>query len=351
MLIHLPNRNPQGWLFKLSGLDFAGGTPVHVASGTAALVYSYMLGKRTGSGTPALNNRPHNITNIVMGTVFLWVGWIGFNAGSALGANMRAVMATVVTHLAACVGGMTWCLVDYRLEKKWSAVGFCSGVIAGLVAITPGAGYVPAWAAIIYGLVAGIGCNFATQLKYLMHADDALDIFAVHAVGGIAGDLLTGIFASKEIAHLDGHTSISGGWLDGNWSQLGVQLAGTVTGMVWSLVVSIAVLSLIAWTARLLPVFALRANRQDEVCGTDDTEMGEFAYDYVEHEREVNNEQQNEEEGSQVGKDEDEEAQSVRSLFTLSPGRGVKVGDKTAGVYQMQRFAPRVQRTRSATAL
>lgn len=135
--------NPSGWSNKMGGLDFAGGTPVHIASGAAALAYSMMLGKRRGHGTHELNYRPHNVTHIVIGTVFLWVGWFGFNAGSALAANMRAIMAAVVTNLSACVGGITWCVLDYRLERKWSTVGFCSGVVAGLVAITPGSGRSP----------------------------------------------------------------------------------------------------------------------------------------------------------------------------------------------------------------
>src|SRR5690606_28444455 len=133
--------------------DFAGGTPVHISSGSAALAYSLMLGKRRGHGTHELNYRPHNVTHIVLGTVFLWVGWFGFNGGSAGAANVRAVMACLVTNIAAAVGGITWCLLDYRLEQKWSTVGFCSGVIAGLVAITPGSGYVPPWAAVVYGVV------------------------------------------------------------------------------------------------------------------------------------------------------------------------------------------------------
>lgn len=188
--------NPAGWTYLLGGLDFAGGTPVHIASGTAALAYSYMLGKRRGHGTQELNYRPHNVTHIVIGTVFLWVGWFGFNAGSALAANLRAVMAAVVTNLAACVGGITWCLVDYRLERKWSTVGFCSGVIAGLVCITPGSGYVPAWAAVVFGACGGVACNYATKLKYFLRCDDALDIFAVHAVGGFVGNILTAFFAA-----------------------------------------------------------------------------------------------------------------------------------------------------------
>ena len=191
--------NPSGWANQKGGLDFAGGTPVHISSGAAALAYSLMLGKRYGHGTHELNYRPHNVTHIVIGTVFLWVGWFGFNAGSALSANMRAVMAAVVTNLAASVGGITWCLMDYRLEGKFSTVGFCSGVVAGLVAITPGSGFVPAWSAVIFGVVAGTACNYATKLKFMLGIDDALDIFAVHCIGGFAGNLMTGFFAANYI--------------------------------------------------------------------------------------------------------------------------------------------------------
>lgn len=189
--------NPAGWVFKLGGLDFAGGTPVHISSGAAALAYSLMLGKRRGySDLHGLPYRPHNVTHVIIGTVFLWVGWFGFNGGSALGANLRAVSACVVTHFAACTGGFTWVLLDYRVDKKFSAVGFCSGCIAGLVAITPASGYVPIWSSIIFGIVGAIACNFATKLKYVLRVDDSLDIFAVHAIGGIVGNLLTGLFAA-----------------------------------------------------------------------------------------------------------------------------------------------------------
>ncbi|KAM3415293.1 Ammonium transporter [Cercospora zeina] len=279
--------NPAGWSYQLGGLDFAGGTPVHISSGSAALAYSYILGKRTGHGTHALNYRPHNITFIVIGTVFLWVGWFGFNAGSALSANLRATMAALVTNLSACVGGVTWCLVDYRLERKWSVVGFCSGVVSGLVCITPGSGYVPPWAAVIYGLAAGIGCNFATQLKYYLGADDALDIFAVHGVGGILGNLLTGIFAADYIAHLDGYTRIQGGWLNRHWIQLAIQLADTVTGMAYSFTMTVLILILISFVSRWAPALKLRATSAEEDTGMDEAELGEFAYDYVEIVREI----------------------------------------------------------------
>ena len=277
--------NPNGWTYRLGGLDFAGGTPVHIASGSAALAYSLMLGKRRGHGTFELNFRPHNITVIVLGTLFLWVGWTGFNAGSALAANMRAVMAAVVTNIAAATGGIAWCAMDYRLEGKFSAVGLCSGIVAGLVAITPGSGYVPPWSSFIYGVLAGTVCNYATKLKALLKIDDALDIFAIHGVGGFLGDLLTGFFASKDIASLDGVTSISGGWVDRHWVQFAIQLADGTSGMAYSFVVSCAILFVISY----IPGMHLRSNDAAETLGMDECEIGEFAYDYCELTRDVAN--------------------------------------------------------------
>lgn len=269
--------NPSGWVFKMGGLDFAGGTPVHIASGCAALAYSYMLGKRSGHGTQELNYRPHNVTHIVIGTVFLWVGWFGFNAGSALSANLRAIMAAVCTNLAACVGGITWCLVDYRLERKWSTVGFCSGVIAGLVCITPGSGYVPAWAAVVFGVCGGVACNYATKLKYFLRCDDALDIFAVHGVGGFIGNILTAFFAADYIAHLDGYTVIEGGWLNRHWIQLGYQLADSFTGGAYSFFGTCLILGALDFIGKFLPALRLRATEEEEALGIDDVEIGEFA--------------------------------------------------------------------------
>ena len=277
--------NPAGWSFQMGGLDFAGGTPVHISSGFAALAYSLILGKRRGHGTHELNYRPHNVTHIVIGTVFLWVGWFGFNAGSALAANLRAVMAAVVTNIAACMGGITWCVLDYRLERKWSTVGFCSGVIAGLVCITPGSGFVPAWAAVPFGILGGAGANYATKLKFLLGIDDALDIFAVHGVGGFIGNILTAFFAADYIAHLDGFTIISGGWLNHHWIQLGHQLADSVAGAGYSFFGT----CLILFVMNLIPGLSLRASEESEILGIDDAEIGEFAYDYVELTREVLN--------------------------------------------------------------
>ncbi|KAF2435339.1 Rh-like protein/ammonium transporter [Tothia fuscella] len=264
--------NPRGWVFKMGGLDFSGGTPVHIASGCAALAYSYMLGKRRGHGTQELNYRSHNVTHIVIGTVFLWVGWLGFDAGSAFGANMRAVMAAVVTHLAACTGGITWCLVDYRLERKWSTVGFCSGVVVGLVAITPGSGYVPAWSAVVYSVVGGAVCNYATKLKYFLRCDDALNIFAVHVVGGFVGNILTAFFAADYIAHLDVINYING---------------DSVSSGVYSFFRTCLILACLDFLGKYFSVLKLRASEEEEILSIDDIKIGEFAYDYVELSREV----------------------------------------------------------------
>lgn len=270
------NWNPSGWLYKLGVLDFAGGTPVHISSGAAALAYSLVLGKRRGHGTDELNYRPHNIPQIVVGTVFLWVGWFGFNAGSALSANLRAVMAAVVTNLAASVGGMTWCLMDYRLERKWSIVGFCSGVVTGLVAITPASGFVPAWAAVVIGVVGAVAANYGTRIKFLLGIDDALDIFAIHAIGGLVGDVLTGFFAADYIAHLDGSTVIPGGWLNHHWVQPAIQLGAGLAGFAYSLGGSCIILTVMD----KIPGLNLRASNDDEVLGIDEAQVGELAYDY-----------------------------------------------------------------------
>lgn len=284
--------NPNGWVSQMGGLDFAGGTPVHISSGSAALAYALMLGKRRGHGTQELNYRPHNVTHVIIGTVFLWVGWFGFNGGSAVGSNLRATMACVVTNLAASVAGFTWVLVDYRLEGKWSAVGWCSGAVCGLVAITPGSGFVPAWAAVIFGVVAAITCNYATKLKFVLGIDDSLDIFAVHAVGGAVGDILTysfvrggsdnsGVFAADYIAALDGVTKIPGGWINGHWIQVAHQLTDAVTGFSYSF----GMTCLILFVMNQIPGLSLRASEEAEIIGIDEAEIGEFAYDFVERER------------------------------------------------------------------
>lgn len=274
--------NGNGWLFQLGSLDFAGGTPVHISSGVAALAYALMLGRRNGyDKIRGLPYRPHNVTHVVLGTVFLWVGWFGFNGGSALASNIRAVMACYVTNLAACIGGIAWTILDFRLEGKWSTVGFCSGAISGLVAITPAAGFVTPWAAFVIGLCGGIFCNLGTKLKFIIGVDEALDVFAVHGIGGIVGNLLTGIFAAPYIANLDGSDPIDGGWINRHFIQLGYQLAGTTAGFAWSFVVTCIILFLM----NLVPGLSLRVKVDEEELGLDDCQLGEFAYDYVEMRR------------------------------------------------------------------
>jgi Amt family ammonium transporter len=150
----------------------AGGIPVEIASGIGGLAYSYFIGKRRGYGTERILYKPHNVGHVILGTVLLWVGWLGFNAGSTFAANLKAAMAAFNTNLAGSVGGIVWMILDFRLERKWSVVGFCTGAIAGLVAITPAAGFVGTPAAALIGLVAGACSNLATRLKVSMRVDD-----------------------------------------------------------------------------------------------------------------------------------------------------------------------------------
>ncbi|KAK7001985.1 ammonium transporter [Favolaschia claudopus] len=269
--------NSNGWSFILGGLDFAGGSPVHISSGTAALAISVYLGKRTGWGSARLAYKPHNTSYVVLGTVFLWFGWFGFNGGSALSANLRAANACIITNLAASVGGLVWMFWDWRLERKWSAVGFCSGAIAGLVAITPASGFVGVSTSVLFGFMAGTCCNFATQLKFILGYDDTLDIFASHAVGGIVGNLLTGLF------FYDGATEIPGGWLDHHYIQLAYQLADSVAAVSYSFVMT----TIILWIMHFIPTLRLRSSEEAEILGIDDAEMGEYAYDYVGLEQEI----------------------------------------------------------------
>ncbi|CAG8575798.1 1823_t:CDS:2 [Ambispora leptoticha] len=266
-----------GWSHVMGGLDFAGGTPVHISSGAAALAYCLVVGKRHGHGTDEF--KPHNIANVVLGACLLWFGWFGFNGGSALAGNLRAAMACVVTNLAAAVGGLTWMLLDYRLERKLSALGFCSGAVAGLVAITPGSGFVGSPAAVAFGVIGGIACNIAVKLKHWLDYDDALDVFAVHGVGGIVGNILTGIFAQNSILVLDGTPAAPDGlgWLDGHWIQIGYQLADSVAGASYSFVVTLVIL----YIMDKIPYCSLRADQEAEEKGLDEAELGELAYYHV----------------------------------------------------------------------
>ncbi len=194
---------PGGWLAQLGALDFAGGAVVHINAGAAALVCAYALGPRTGYGREPFV--PFNLGLTMAGTGLLWVGWFGFNAGSALAADGRAGLALLVTHLAAAAGALSWMGAEWLARKRASLLGLCSGVVAGLVAITPAAGFVTPRSALVIGLVAGGACYWgATALKRRLRADDSLDVFGVHGVGGLVGAVLTGVFAEPAISGVQG---------------------------------------------------------------------------------------------------------------------------------------------------
>jgi Amt family ammonium transporter len=266
-----------GWAFKYGVLDYAGGGPVEIGSGVSALAYSWVLGRRNEK--MMLNFRPHNISLITLGTILLWFGWLGFNGGSAFGANLRATMACWNSCLTAMFAAMTWCLLDFRLARKWSLVGWCSGTISGLVAATPASGVITPWASIILGVVAGIACNFGTKIKFLIRIDDALDVFAEHAIGGIVGLIFNGFFAADYIIGLDGvNMTLTGGFLNHNYRQLYVQIAYIVAACAYGFVMS----AIIAKAIDLVPGLHLRATSEAELLGMDDDQHGEFAYDYVE---------------------------------------------------------------------
>lgn len=227
-----------------------------------------------------LNFRPHNVSLIVLGTILLWFGWLGFNGGSAFGANLRAVMACWNSNLTAIFASVTWVLLDYRLARKWSMVGWCSGAISGLVAATPASGFITPWASIVLGIVTGVVCNFATKIKFWVKIDDALDVFAEHGVAGMVGLLANGLFADNAIIGLDGVNNglFTGGWVKHNYKQLYQQFAYIVAVIAYTFVVS----ALLAFVIDKIPGLHLRASEEAELLGMDDDQLGEFAYDYVE---------------------------------------------------------------------
>lgn len=195
---------PGGWLAQLGALDFAGGSVVHINAGVSGLVCAWVLGARQGYGREPFE--PFNLGLTMAGAGLLWVGWFGFNAGSAVAADGRAGLAMLVTHLAAATGAMGWMLGEWVVRRRPSLLGLCSGLVAGLVAITPAAGFVSPSSALLIGGIAGVVCYWgATGLKRLLKADDSLDVFGVHGVGGIVGSLLTGVFASKAISGVEGN--------------------------------------------------------------------------------------------------------------------------------------------------
>jgi Amt family ammonium transporter len=236
--------HPNGFLFSLGVLDFAGGTVVHINAGIAGLVAALVLGKRRGYGHD--NFSPYNLTLAVIGASLLWVGWFGFNAGSAVGASGRAGMAMAVTQIATAAAALAWMFAEWMTRSKPSVLGIISGAVAGLVAITPASGFVFPGGALVIGIVAGAVCFWAsTSLKRALKYDDSLDVFGVHAVGGIVGALLTGIFAVGELSASPATPEGYPGLLYGGAGQLLLQVYGVAFTVAYTAIVSFILLKVI----------------------------------------------------------------------------------------------------------
>jgi Amt family ammonium transporter len=249
----------------MGALDFAGGTVVHLTAGASALVCAFVVGKRLKY--PQERPLPHDLTMTLTGAGILWFGWFGFNAGSALASGKLAALAFVTTHLGAAGGAIGWLAVEWRHRGKPTALGVASGLVAGLVAITPAAGFVSPAASILIGLVASIVCYGAVLAKYKYGYDDSLDAFGIHGVGGLTGALLTGVFAQKAL-----NDAGNDGLLAGNAKQLGVQALACLAAGAYAVVVTYVVLKIID---RLV---GLRVAQSDEREGLDTTQHGEEGY-------------------------------------------------------------------------
>ncbi len=254
-----------GWLGEMGALDFAGGTVIHINSGAAALVACLMLGKRKGYGRDAMH--PHSLPLTVLGAGLLWFGWFGFNAGSALSAGPVAVLALMTTQVATGAGLLAWVLAEWKMQGKPTVLGAASGALAGLVAITPGAGFVSPMSAIIMGGVAGVLCYAAVVAKGKFGYDDSLDVVGIHGVGGLWGALATGLFASTA-ANPDG----ANGLFFGNAGQFVTQAIGAGAAIAYSVVLTFIILKVIDLT------IGLRVDIDDETQGLDVTSHGEVGY-------------------------------------------------------------------------
>ncbi|HEX5825735.1 MAG TPA: ammonium transporter [Candidatus Limnocylindrales bacterium] len=252
-----------GWLFKLGALDFAGGTVVHASSGVSALIVALLIGRRVVNGD---RMEPHDIPMTVLGAGLLWFGWFGFNAGSAVAANGLAASAFIVTNTAAAAATLTWVGASYLHHRKVSVVGAACGAVAGLVAITPASGFVTPGGAILIGLVAGGLCYSATLLRERIKVDDALDVFAVHGVGGTFGAVATGVLATSAIQ------ANYRGLIDGNAGQVAIQLAAVGATIAYAVVATFVIIKLVD------AILGIRISARDEELGIDLSTHGEVAY-------------------------------------------------------------------------
>jgi len=258
-----------GWLAQRGTMDFAGGIVVHITAGVAAIVCAKVIGNR--KGFPATAMPPHNLAMCVTGAGMLWVGWFGFNAGSALAANGDAAMAMLVTHLSAAAGSLAWMIMEWRKFGKPSVLGIVTGMVAGLGTITPASGFVGPAGAIVIGLLAGFICFNATQyIKRTLKIDDSLDVFPVHGVGGILGTLLTGVFASTQLGVFSGQGFLAEGMVIS--SQLQAQLTGVVVAILYTAVVTFCILQAVD------AITGLRVSGDEETEGLDIAQHDETGY-------------------------------------------------------------------------
>lgn len=246
-----------GWIKQLGGLDFAGGLVVHISSGMSALVATLFVGKRIGWKKDPIH--PHNLSITLLGAALLWFGWFGFNAGSALAANGLAVKAFLTTQLSACAAALGWIVLEWKKHGKPTVLGIASGAVAGLVCITPAAGFVSPISAIIIGFIGGMVCYLAVDAKFKLNVDDSLDAVGIHGIGGIWGSIATGIFATT-------------GLIAGNWSLLKIQIFSTFAAVLYSILVTSVIIAILNKT------MGLRVTKDDEVLGLDISQHGERGY-------------------------------------------------------------------------
>jgi len=256
-----------GWIKNLGALDFAGGLVVHISSGVAALAAALLVGKRKGYGEEPMP--PHNMTMTLLGAALLWFGWFGFNGGSAVASGSLATSAFVVTHISTAAAALSWMIAEWLYRGEPTVLGAASGAVAGLVAITPASGFVGPVSAIVIGLVAGVVCYSAINLKTKLGYDDSLDVVGVHGVGGTWGALATGLFASKVI-----NSAGNDGLFFGNSSLIGIQALSVISAWIYSFVVTLIILKILDWT------MGLRVTDEHEVNGLDLSQHGEVGYSF-----------------------------------------------------------------------